>query len=687
MKIEFKGLSFVHLNDEIFAEKIGNIEGVKSGFTEIQIAGENNDTHMGIKAACSSEARRLKYLSHKITDDELIITQKSDIVEAKTVFKGYEDSDAVRIYTEVKNISGNEIILEEVSAFTFSGIGVKGEEGDLYFTRFTQSHHYECQPIRRSFKDYGLNMSNGNAQKRICFANVGSWSTKEELPQGIIEQNERFLMFEIENNNSWYYEIGDNCGKYYLYLGGANLPNGGWEKTLKPNESYKTVSVALSFGNSLNEVIGEMTKYRRHIAGKCKADENLPAIFNEYMHLSWDSPTEENTRKVAEKVAETGVKYYVIDCGWHDEEDGNIIYPYVGKWKESKKRFPHGVKATTDYIRSLGMKAGLWIEPEIIGVKCKEMLDYYDDDCFITRHGKKIAVMDRYFLDFRAKKVVEYMTETVRRMIEEYGADYIKLDYNEDMGIGTDKYGTSYGEGLEECARAYLKWIDDIQSEFPDVLFETCSSGGMRMDYGTLSHFSIVSTSDQADYLKYPYIAGNILSAVLPEQAAVWAYPVGVGEIGKPLSYDADWIKENITDERIIMNMINSFLGRMHLASHIELLSEEQFALVKEGVDFYNCLIESKKRSVPYFPFCFTDFSKQEVASGYIADNVLYLAVWNLDRTGDIVIPLGKEWNILSVKIGYPVKSDTKYLLLNNELSVHFDRKYCARFFVVRFTE
>ena len=73
------------------------------------------------------------------------------------------------------------------------------------------------------------------SQKRIAFANVGSWSTKEELPQGIIEdaKSNRFLMFQIESNASWYYEIADCRAEYYLYLGGANLPFGAWSKALK----------------------------------------------------------------------------------------------------------------------------------------------------------------------------------------------------------------------------------------------------------------------------------------------------------------------------------------------------------------------------------------------------------------------------------------------------------------------
>lgn len=668
MEIKFYCLHFVINEDKIVLSQCDNF-----GFVEIQVCGENKDTHLGAKMANSSEGRILRYVSHTQTDNMLEIVQKSDLVEVKTVFFAYEDTNAIRVYTEVKNISSEEIVLEEVSAFVLTGFGKKGIDNakDLYFTRFTQSHHAECQPRRFSFEQLGLFRANTESQKRIAGVNIGSWSTKEELPQGIIEDREtgEFTMFQIESNSSWYYEIADKQEQYYLYLGGANLPFGGWSKALQPNESYRTPTVALAFGNSLNEVIGEMTKYRRHIFGKCAVDEHLPTIFNEYMHLSWDSPTEENTKKIAPVVAKTDVEYYVIDCGWHNEENGDKVYPYIGQWKESKARFPNGVKATTDFIRSLGMKAGLWIEPEVIGIYCKEMLEYYDDDCFLQRNGKRLAVMGRHFLDFRAKKVVDYMTETIRRMVEDYGAEYIKFDYNQDCGVGTDYLAFCAGEGLEQCARAYLKWVNDIRAKFPNVLFETCSSGGMRMDYETLSHFSIVSTSDQTDYLKYPYIAGNILSGVLPEQAAVWSYPVGVGEIGKPLPYDAEWVKENITNDRVVMNMINSFLGRMHLASHLELLTDEQLGLVKEGVEYYKTISEVKKKALPYFPNGFAKFGDESVVAGFKTNDKTYLAVWGVNtKLVEIKLPK-KEGNITVV---YPQVNDAKLSCTKDKFYVEF---------------
>lgn len=668
--LQHKNISFTFNGNEIFLKDFGNFKDLNTKFVQVQIAGENKDTHMGIKMVNSSEAGKLKYISHTLNENTLVITQQSALIKAETAFIFFNDSNAIRINTKVTNVSDEQICLEEVSAFCLAGFGDKEQPQDCHLTRFLQSHHAECQPRRQSFKELGLCGGKSDGQQRAFVANVGSWSTKEALPMGILEhtQNANFAMFQIESNHSWYFEISDLAAKYYLYLGGPNINFGGWFKNLAPQESYVTPNIAISFGNDLKDVLGNMTKYRRHIAGKCPADDNLPTIFNEYMHLSWDSPTAENTKKYAPVVAKTGVDYYVIDCGWHNEEDGDKVYPYVGHWLESNARFPEGIRRTTDYIRSLGMKPGLWIEPEIIGYKCNKMLEHYDDSCFFQRHGKRLTVMGRHFLDYRHPKVRQYMTQTVGRMIEQYGAEYIKCDYNQDCGIGTDLNADNACNGLEQAAAAFYDWIQEMTAKYPNVVFESCSSGGMRMDYKTLSAYSLISTSDQTDYLLYPYIAGNILSAVLPEQAAVWSYPVGSD------CSNAD----DVSDSRIVINMVNSFLGRMHLASHLDYLNDHQMDLIWEGVSYYNTLSPIKKQALPFFPLGFTTFDDPSVCAGFILDNKVYLAVWNLKNARYTHIPFIKQ--IADVKIGYPSNTSIHFCINDRGLDIMYPESPCAAF-------
>lgn len=104
------------------------------------------------------------------------------------------------------------------------------------------------------------------------------------------------------------------------------------------------------------------------------------------------------------------------------------------------------------------------------------------------------------------------------------------MDYNIEPGIGTELNADSAGDGLLGHNRAYLKWLDGIFVKYPDLVIENCSSGGLRMDYAMLSRYSIQSTSDQEDYIRYATIAANSPMALTPEQAAIWSYPLTEGD-------------------------------------------------------------------------------------------------------------------------------------------------------------
>lgn len=174
--------------------------------------------------------------------------------------------------------------------------------------------------------------------------------------------------------------------------------------------------------------------------------------------------------------------------------------------------------------------------------------------------------------------------------------------------------------------------------------------------------------ADQTDCLLYPYIAGNILSAVLPEQAAVWSYPVA-----------SDCVKgEDVSDDRIVINMINSFLGRMHLASHLEYLNEHQLALIREGVTYYNTLSEIKKTATPYFPIGFANFGDSIVCAGLKNDGKIYMAVWNLKGEREVSIPIAE--NIKNAKIAYPGKTSVKLNLCKSGVRLTCKETPCAVF-------
>jgi len=642
-------------------------------FAQAELAGGATTGTIYMHGAEASS--KLRYVSHEEQENALVIVQRSEEMEIVSRLVKYEDTNAIRITQTIRNISSEEICLESANTATLYFGNAVADNKDWYLHRYNNARYSEVDPDVRSLYDLGFCWV--NAHHRTY--NVGNHSTMDYIPMGLLENRAEgsFLLFQIESYYDWYFEIGVSGGMYYLNMSGPNARYHSWNKILAPGAEYETVPVSVCMGHSLNNAFAQMTRYRRHIKPDSAPDRHLPAIFNEYMHLSWDDPWAEKTAKLAPEIAKTGCEYYVIDCGWHDEVPASVIYRHFGTWYESNMRFPEGLRKTADLVHSLGMKFGLWIAPEVVGKDNIRMQEYYGDECFLTRNGKKICNSTGYLIDYRHPKVIDYMTRTFDRMVNEYGVDYIKYDGCPSAGPGPDRDCTSPGDGLEEHVRAFLKWTADMMKRHPNVVFEDCAGGGQRLDYSALSLFSLASTSDQTDYLKYPYIVGNIFCAVLPEQAAVWSYPVATSldNYDEPENADA-WVSE----ERVVINMINALLGRIHLASRVNLLSEKKQALIREGVDYYNSMTPDKLQSVPYLPLGYTKFGDKLVCAGIRTEKKLYLGVWNLhgDRHVEIALP---EICVRSAKVAYPAAMETNYRCENNVLTIDFTEDEQARLF------
>ena len=656
MKFEFCKILFEDKNGMLCAGAFGAPDCCIP-VSDVRVAGGDIPSPSPAKQPFAADALRLEEVHRE--DGRLTIVQGNALCRVTTRFEPF--GGAVRVCANVENVSAHDIVLENVSILNVSGFA-SARRGNTYLYRFHNSHHCECQPRRLSFDDLGMFETDNRTFRRIGGYNAGSWSAKEELPQAIIEdaEHEKFLFFQIESCGGWDWEVAEGCaGALYLSLSGGTFARGGWKKRLAPGKQYFSRCAALCLGTSLNGIVQEMTRYRRLTANFSAADAELPVIFNEYMYLSWDSPEEARTRALVPLVAAYGADVYVLDCGWHDDVDEEKIYPYVGKWRESRLRFPHGVRAMTDYIRSFGMKAGLWIEPEVVGARSGEE---YPEDAYIRTNGERVLVAGRYFLDYRHEEVRRRMGETIARMVEEYGAQYIKIDCNQDCGVGTEVASDSCGEGLEQTTQAFLDWLDAQRAKYPDVIFESCSSGGMRTDWQSLRGSSVFSASDQVLYRKFPYIIGNIFSAALPEQAAFWSYPVVDGKYeprdGRP------------SDDEVAVNMVNGIMGRMHLASDLGKLTPQQTELVRLGVAKAKQLAAFRRTAVPWLPFGFARFGDKKAAVGLMDEKKMLLGVWSLGVT-QFDVPLPRQ--VSECSVFYPAEDAVSVRAEGKTLHLRFE--------------
>lgn len=645
---------------------------------EIQLTGLDQNGHHGIKNIDTYFGMNAKFVSFEKIEHkdnlEVILITKDEYLECKAHYFLYKKCDVISTFNEIKNISNEKVRIEFISSYLEYGLGKIGKNNPydkLYFHTPFNSWHVEAQWKRESFSNLGFYNGNNNLSfKKIELNNTGSWPSKEHLPMCCVEDNEisSFQLIQIEHNGSWHIEIGDENDIIYLNASGPTHNNNDFTYPLYPGETFSGVKASCSYGDSFEKVVQEITKYRRLIRLDNIDYKNLPLIYNDYMHALWDKQNEELVLPLVDSAKEAGSELFVIDAGWFAK--GSSWWNILGKWEEEKENWPHGLRKVIDYIHSKNMGAGLWIEIEAMGKDC-QILKEFDDDCFFTFDNKKILNHSRYQLDFANEKVYEYALEVIKRLVNEYKLDYLKIDYNTDAGVGNDKYSSSLGEGLYRHNIAYLKWLKEIHELYPNLTIENCASGGNRMDYATLSICPIQSTSDQTDYKKYPYISGSSLTAVTPEQDAVWSYPVD--------TLHKDF---KLTNESVILNMVNAMLGRIHLASDLSKLSNEQFSLVKEGVEFYKQNRIWKCSSLPIYPLGISTWGDEYVVAGLIDDTHFLLNVTNLNKEQlDLNIDLS-NYNVANIEIGYPKNSKDVYSFDGKILHVHLNNPYMGRIFI-----
>lgn len=684
-------IKLLHFSALPFREEyLSPATGTHSFFmTELELAGFNcPDEHHGTKYTGTAPGYRLKYKDFTDTSDQIgrliTVTQYDEPtgVETVTVFRFFTGIPTVRTWTVITNKGSEPQTLEYISTFKLSGIekeGILPQDDKITVGVCHNSWQREVQWQTYDLPQLGLAQSIENGRQRSSKAfgvtNAGNWSSKSYVPMGYIENRETqsALIFQIEHNGSWHWEIGDHEGHLYLQLSGPSELESHWWKVLGTGESFETVpaeicAVKAADGfTAFDNALAALTRCRRAVRRRNNDNERLPVIFNDYMNCLWGDPTAEKEYPLIDAAAETGCEYFCIDAGWY--ADG-FWWDEVGEWQVSEKRFPDGLKPIADYIRSKGMIPGVWLELEVMGIKCPLAEEALRDGHIFMRHGKPVYDRSRYQLDFRDPWVIAHADRVIDRLVNEYGIGYIKMDYNIEPGIGTELNADSPGDGLLGHERAYLAWLDSVFVRYPKLVIENCSSGGLRMDGALLSRCSIQSTSDQEDYRKYCTIAANSPIAVCPEQSAVWSYPLSDGD-----------------REETVFNMINAMLLRIHQSGHLANIDTQRRSLVKEALSVYRKIRKDIRTAVPFYPIGVSHFGDEWNCLGLRAENCVYLAVWRRKGTNEsITLPLpflnGKS---AQAECLYPSFAEEALSLEGDRAEITYSRGYTARLYRIKF--
>ncbi|GIG24926.1 glycoside hydrolase family 36 protein [Cellulomonas denverensis] len=599
---------------------------------------------------------RLRYTGHRTaTRDgaEMIEIDQYDPetgLLVTTTLTRYDDLAAYRAVTTLRNQGERALTVQAVTSVVLRGL--TGFLGDPRRTRLWTARNEWCAESRWSAIDLmgpeGLPDLNPAAHGQSgrgshSRGSTSTWSSGEYVPVAGLESGDGpALAWQIEASNPWRWELNSQYADsdlFTLALMGPDDLHHAWTTVLDPGDSFSTVPVSFALSTAgLTGAIAELTGHRRRSHLPFTADAARPLVFNDYMNALMGDPTTEALLPLIDAAAAIGAEVFCIDAGWYD--DGYDWWPSVGAWEPSTRRFGDlGLTGVLEYIRAAGMAPGLWVEPEVIGVRSARAADL-PEDAFMHRAGVRIVEHDRYFLDLRSPAARDHLDRVFDRLIGEYGARYFKWDYNVTPGTGPDTGVSGPGEGLLDHARAHLDWFEALRRRHPDVIIEACSSGAQRMDQAILSRYDLQSTSDQQDYRLYPTIAAAAPMAMAPEQAGNWAYP-----------------QHEMTDEQIAFNLVTGLSGRLYLSGNQDRLDPGQRDLVRAATALYPEVIAHHAAATPLWPLGLPEWDADTVALGSLRGEELLLFVWHRAGQSEVVLPLprfaGRE---LRVETLYPTE-------------------------------
>ena len=465
------------------------------------------------------------------------------------------------IITEIKNTSDKPVTLEMITSFVIDGIKADKVHRLLSFWSAEGRHKVD------SVNDLNLEKSWTTLSYRIHkFGNVGSMPVRSYFPFVALEDSKRkhFTAVSLYSPSSWQIEIIKHKTDEITLAGGiADRDFGHFTKKLAPGEILVAPKAMLAEGTDFEQVCDKLVKAQNPDASDVDKTE-LGFTFNEYC-TSWGNPTEENIKKLADALEGKGFKYLVIDCGWFG--DSNVDWwDATGDWYICKEKFPNGLKPVCDYIKSKGMIPGIWFELEVAARFCHH---YKNASELLIKDEVPLSVGDRRFLDMENKEVVDRLSQEVIGTLKDAGFGYIKIDYNDTIGVGVDG-PDGRGENLRRKVLATQEFFKKIKREIPEIVIENCSSGGHRLEPSFMELASMASFSDAHEIAALPIIADNLHRAIRPSQSQIWSV-----------------IRTKDSDERIIYSMAATFLGRLGLSGDIYDISDHQWSLILEAMNFY----------------------------------------------------------------------------------------------------
>ncbi len=284
------------------------------------------------------------------------------------------------------------------------------------------------------------------------------------------------------------------------YVMGINPLDFGW--VLEPDEVFTAPEVVMVHSDS---GLGKMSRtfhdlYRNNLIRGEYKDKRRPILINNWEATYFDFDTEKLI-SIAKEASKLGIEMLVMDDGWfgHRDSDNSSL----GDWFVYEKKLNGGLKYLVDEVNNLGMKFGIWFEPEMISPD-SELFSKHPDWA-IQVNGRELTLCrEQYVLDYSRKDVRDYVFGMMEKILDCANIEYIKWDMNRQLTeVGSN---TLPADRQRELWHRYVlgvyELMDRLTTKYPHILLENCSGGGARFDAGMLYYSPQIWCSDDTDAIE-----------------------------------------------------------------------------------------------------------------------------------------------------------------------------------------
>lgn len=447
----------------------------------------------------------LVYRSHELHQEEgggdLLKISLADSYypfEVDVCYRVRQEYDLIEKWLEITN-SGKEVIVIENAMSGSLWLPVNAYE----VTHMQGIHWHDFQP-ETTLLTQGVT----TFQSRD-FKTYGS-SYFAVRPQGESDEHHGEVWFgQLHYSGNWRTDLESTYNDRLQIVSGINFWDTEWH--LRPNETFTTPVLSYGYTRDGSDAVSRL--YANYIRGdilpKKRHDIPRPVIYNSWYATEFNVNQEQQIA-LAKVAKDIGIEMFVIDDGWFkgriDDKGG------LGDWKVDKNKFPEGLSPMIQQINDMGLDFGIWVEPEMVN-RNSDLYREHPDWVLHFENRPRTEGRNQLMLNLAREDVYDYLYRSLCDLLENHNVKYVKWDMNK--GLTEPGWPSSDRSMQREVRIRYIhnlyRLIDQLTTEFPDVWFETCSSGGGRVDLGIFKWADVAWVSDNIDpadrvHIQYGYL-------------------------------------------------------------------------------------------------------------------------------------------------------------------------------------